>query len=377
MFLDTMLNVTREIIDESDVFVDVHKAVRRMAPAPKSRVPKGRIVEEPAKAGLVEHDPSEVNGDSKPTKEAENARRRSSVEAPQPRFQLRKQYSTPNAHSGGWVTHLGTADEIREHLKHLGPSNLASRPRQTRYQNVKIKRGSSSPTRSGQTDADSGPSVSDLEPRQAPSPGYQGGIGAGILNSAGPDAKDGVHALKLGYGTMGTSQPVPSGGTNSEPGNAFPQISIPEAVTEEQEDRSRTDDQTRHNSTQESPAVSLRSSDSQTEDRTKPTTYMHRGPARSGSITEHVVDVNGIRKVVLHTTSSASSSETEGRAPSQKSKSKPNDQSVRPDDPRDDETPQSLSTNGTKKKRRRKRRGNSSKKSDSRQSDEQRPLLSS
>ena len=34
----------REIIDESDVYVDVHKAIRRMAPAPRNRVPKGKIV---------------------------------------------------------------------------------------------------------------------------------------------------------------------------------------------------------------------------------------------------------------------------------------------------------------------------------------------
>ena len=39
-----MSNNDREIIDESDVYVDVHKAIRRMAPAPRTRVPKGKVV---------------------------------------------------------------------------------------------------------------------------------------------------------------------------------------------------------------------------------------------------------------------------------------------------------------------------------------------
>ena len=39
-----MSNISREIIDESDVYVDVHKAIRRLAPAPRTRVPKGKVV---------------------------------------------------------------------------------------------------------------------------------------------------------------------------------------------------------------------------------------------------------------------------------------------------------------------------------------------
>jgi metal transporter CNNM len=40
-------------------------------------------------------------------------------------------------------------------------------------------------------------------------------------------------------------------------------------------------------------------------------TQVHRGPARSGSITENIIDVNGIRKVVLQTNSSSSNDEDE------------------------------------------------------------------
>lgn len=375
--------IGEEIIDESDVFIDVHKAIRRMTPAPKSRVPKGKIVEDPIKsASLLDGESVDSEGASKP-KTAEVDRRRSSVEAPPPRFQLRKQLSDNNyaQNSDGWVTQRGATDEIREHLKHLGPSNLASRPRQTRYQNVKIKRGGVSPSRSGQTDHDSSRSMSDTQTRQTVPISHLGGIGEGLLQSAGQDAKDGVHAVKLGYGTMGPGPTMTDQTTNPTPTKDFSQISIPEVVAEEQEDRSRHDDQSRQNSTQESATVSIRSSDSQNGDRAKANApaYRHRGPARSGSITEQVVDVNGIRKVVLHTTSSTSSSETEGRDTGDGDVHQ--DKNLHPpvnadQDSDSQSTRPNPSTNGNKKKRRRKKRGHSAKKSDSRQSEEDRPLLS-
>lgn len=235
------------------------------------------------------------------------ARRRSSVEAPPPRFQLRKQNadSNPNT-SGAWITQRGATDEIREHLKHLGPSNLASRPRQTRYHNVKIKRGSTSPSRSTQTDYESSQGISDLQ--RPLLTGYQGGIGAGLVGS-GTEAKDGAHALRVGYGTISSPEnvtiPSPDNvtkGTNAQQYKDLPQVSIPEPVHEEREDQARS------NSTRQSSngTGSIESTDSP-----PGSIYHHRGPTRSGSITEQIVDVNGIRKVVLHTNHGTSSSEGE------------------------------------------------------------------
>jgi metal transporter CNNM len=317
--------IGEEIIDESDVFIDVHKAIRRMAPAPKSRVPKGKIVEEPplnasiiTDGDLIDVDPVQPSSLPKPS---DLIRRRSSVEAPLPRFQLRKSNADISTNStGGWVTQVGTTDEIREHLKHLGPSNLASRPRQTRYHAVKIKRNSTSPSRSAQTDFESGQSTSDSQRLLPSSTAYQGGIGAGLLNSAGPDAKDGAHALKIGYGTMSSSD-IASKATSAQQYKDLPHISIPESVREEHEDQTRSgstqevgsvirrpkehEDQPHSGSTREetsSTEGSIRSSDSPSG-----LPYHHRGPARSGSITEQVVDVNGIRKVVLHANCSSSS----------------------------------------------------------------------
>ncbi|CAI7657527.1 unnamed protein product [Penicillium glandicola] len=314
--------IGEEIIDESDVFIDVHKAIRRMTPAPKSRVAKGKIVEEPPLNASVITDGDLIDVDStQPSslpKPSDLIRRRSSVEAPLPRFQLRKTNTDINTNPANeWVTQVGTTDEIREHLKHLGPSNLASKPRQTRYHAVKIKQNSASPSRSAQTDFESGQSTSDSQKLIPSSTGYEGGIGAGLLNSAGPDAKDGAHALKLGYGTMASYDNV-SKGNNSQQYKDLPQVSIPEAVREEHEDQPRS------GSTHEASSVALRD-DSENQPRSGSTRkassdegsvassdtpgfiYHHRGPARSGSITEQIVDVNGIRKVVLHANCTSSS----------------------------------------------------------------------
>jgi metal transporter CNNM len=380
--------IGEEIIDESDVFIDVHKAIRRMTPAPKSRVAKGKIVEEPplnasiiTDGDLIDVDPTQPSSLPKPS---DLIRRRSSVETPLPRFQLRKTNTdiNPDAPNES-VTQVGTTDEIREHLKHLGPSNLASRPRQTRYHAVKIKRNSTSPSRSAQTDFESGQSTSDSQRLIPSSTGYQGGIGAGLLNSAGTDAKDGAHALKLGYGTMASNDSV-SKGTGAQQYKDLPQVSIPEAVREEHEDQPRS------GSTQTASSVALRD-DSENQPRSGSTRkassdegsvessgtpgfiYHHRGPARSGSITEQVVDVNGIRKVVLHANcTSSSEGETHPSGHHHHREHHPTDRSVHDTDDAKSENPDGGHTK-SKKKRRRKKHGKTSKSDDGPSEDQ--PLL--
>ncbi|KGO74759.1 protein of unknown function DUF21 [Penicillium italicum] len=378
--------IGEEIIDESDVFIDVHKAIRRMTPAPKSRVAKGKIVEEPPLNASVVTDGDLIDVDStQPSslpKPSDLIRRRSSVESPLPRFQLRKTNTDINPDSASeWVTQVGATDEIREHLKHLGPSNLASRPRQTRYHAVKIKRNSTSPSRSAQTDFESGQSTSDSQRLIPSSTGYQGGIGAGLLNSAGTEAKDGAHALKIGYGTMASQDSV-SKGTGAQQYKDLPQVSIPEAVREEHEDQPRS------GSTREASSGALRD-DSENQPRSGSTRkassdegsvessgtpgfiYHHRGPARCGSITEQIVDVNGIRKVVLHA-NCASSSEGESHPPGHHRHHHHTDGSVLDTDDAKSENPESGHAK-SKKKRRRKKHGKASK-SDGGPSEDQ-PLL--
>ncbi|KAL5339467.1 hypothetical protein BJX70DRAFT_153725 [Aspergillus crustosus] len=284
--------IGEEIIDESDVFVDVHKAIRRMAPAPYSRVPKGRFVEDPpslpAQGHLVD-----LGGDSPATTGHTGrtvTRRRSSVEAPLPRFHLRRSQGDKDTDGNDALIRLGATNEIREHLKHLGPSNLASRPRQTRYQNVKIKRASASPSRSGQTDIES---LSEAHVRR-PSAGISAASDTTAYTASGLNPRDGVHALHLSNINRSSPDSFQKNGHT---------VSIPEQVLEEQD-----------SAPQSAHSQRSRSTYSPGEDAGLSGSYIHRGPVRSGSITEHIVDVNGIRKVVLHTTSSNSSSEAEGRS---------------------------------------------------------------
>ena len=314
--------IGEEIIDESDVFVDVHKAVRRMAPAPRMRMPRPKAVtrpkddvgeaqegtlvdiaegetlspEELQKSRTKEAAPAKAtaNGDysSPPQNPAINVRRRSSAGG--------------SLHEGGSPMPPRAKAETLDHLKHLGPSNLASRPKATRYMSVKIKSGTS--TESQIKDS----SLRPAPPKVARSVSdYGGGIGEGLVPSGGIPAKDGVQALQTGYGTLERSKSPtehrPSTSTTIDKAIQTPQVSptTTPATTNEDEDRSRKSqrpkDEARSRSRSTIRSLRARSTESKT--------YQAKGPARSGSITENIVDMDGIRKVVLEPTSSSSSNE--------------------------------------------------------------------
>lgn len=362
----------REIIDESDVFIDVHKAIRRMAPAPKSRVPKGKIVEEPPMATSLtdgELDGTPTSSPVPTNRSSDPPRRRSSVEAPPPRFQLRRQNADQSSDPhDSWFTQRGATDEIREHLKHLGPSNLASRPRQTRYTSVKIKRHGISPSRSAHTEFESGQSASESQ-RLIPSTGLQGGIGAGLVSS-GADAKDGAHALKIGYGTIATHDQVTKA-TNAQQYKDLPQVSISEAVCEEREDLNRSVSTQKSKSKSSSGTGSIRSTDSKSPE----FIYHHRGPTRSGSITEQIVDVNGIRKVVLHANCSSSSEGEVGVSPRHTGKSSPVTKESATNTTNTTDLQTSAPESKIKKRRRKKKHGKHSKSTGADGAAEDQPLL--
>ena len=189
--------------------------------------------------------------------------------------------------------------EMREHLKHLGPSNLASRPRQTRYNTVKIKPGGTS-----KVELSAKPAVAHFqstEPKDPPktatrSTAPQGGVGEGLLNSAGKDAKDGVLALQTGYGTIRPgsreSLKLPEKRKSAPPEGSSAGDSRPGTAGSKRPRSSRAESVSSQNT-----VVSL----SPTRTRSRQV----RGGVRSGSITENVVDVGGIKKVVLEPNSSS------------------------------------------------------------------------
>ncbi|KAI5294629.1 hypothetical protein KEM52_003568 [Ascosphaera acerosa] len=136
--------IGEEIIDESDVFVDVHKAIRRLTPAPQLMLPKGMFVPSIAARTRIEAQNAEglssSDGGAAPLQVAYMQRRDG------------QQQGTMSPWSGKAAGALRSADgsiqhepvserDLREHLKRLGPSNPSRNPLQTRVVNVKIKPG--------------------------------------------------------------------------------------------------------------------------------------------------------------------------------------------------------------------------------------------
>ncbi|KAF1976882.1 DUF21-domain-containing protein [Bimuria novae-zelandiae CBS 107.79] len=299
--------IGEEIVDESDVFIDVHKAIRRMHPAPRTRVPKGEIVVDPASRKPSEAVKEEDAPDSQG--EGDAPRKLSLSEQPASKattFLLRRRSSGAGAHSRD---RLRSDDpEIRQHLKHLGPSNVASRPKATRIGTVKIKHAFADtiPNTIPENRKTRSPSRS-VKSAHAP----QGGIGEGLLESAGREASDGVHSLAVGYGTMGANGMSWKDGisradkdespTSPKSQEADKNTKTPvdyTSPTEEARGRSLSTPKLRTQSV--STVASLPKSVS-------PSPPRKRHTARSGSISENIVEANGVRKIVLETTSSSDS----------------------------------------------------------------------
>ena len=381
--------IGEEIIDESDVFIDVHKAIRRMHPAPRFRVPQSEIVVQDPRDQIqdetdifdakIKHHPTEPLLDDKETLAAEHkpsmtelgrspttasttvvARRRSSGQ------------SEPAAIRS-------SAPDIRQHLRHLGPSNRAAQPKQTRISTVKIKPGvdqMASVPETRQLQVDGKKPLS--RPQSAQEPTEATNDESSALLSAGHGASDAVHAVK--YGTLSTSPTAknkdvqlnmngvrsifergksqtspsllrqhvrspdnnqslsPSNQPNSPPATTTTQITS--FATEEHQDLSREDPRTpakmvvdlerqpSHVSQSadavdavdvvsdvgELPAITDGDEDDSEDEfgRRRRRGLGRTTLARSGSITEQIIDApGGLRKLVLETTSSSEDAEHE------------------------------------------------------------------
>lgn len=194
-------------------------------------------------------------------------------------------------------------DDIKQHLKHLGPSNRASNPKVTRSTTVKIKPGvvvHEQPTSNVAEEVI--PEVPHYEEEEA-----EGDETTSLLRGA-ITPKDGVHALAQSYGATGAAN-LSRSLSNTTP--SFPQTKTDES-TKEEDQATQT---SAHPSTTDLRAVTstvpelrTKKSTSSSSDPDHPESgpYSHRKSlfARSGSITEQVVETRGIRKTVLGMTSS-------------------------------------------------------------------------
>lgn len=300
-----------------------------MAPAPRARVPRGKIVSDISrKASEAMATDTETEGEQNGTPALRNKSLPSMLENhPKPSFVLRRRSSGSKTD----MSPLRTDDPtVMEHLKHLGPSNAATRPKQTRINTVKIK---PAPTNLA------GPDIPKTIPEhdQAPcettqtegvitqdSHAPEGGVGEGLLSSAGREASDGVLSVAAGYGTM-----APSGDRMSWKSGRSGRFGAGERHYENASPKSKANDDnetshllakkgsyenghSRGRSRSVSTIASLHSVP------TPEHSPVRRHTARSGSISENIVDVNGIKKIVLETTSS---SDSEGKATSNRADS--------------------------------------------------------
>ncbi|KAL8839198.1 MAG: hypothetical protein Q9170_001847 [Blastenia crenularia] len=315
--------IGEEIIDESDVYIDVHKAIRRTNVAPRTRIGKHGVVPEPeSNIGKAEEDLIDVGDDSKPQHKAlqrtqthdqitsANGSTPDSAPSSRRNSNLRRTSSIASVNKDGHLKPVSKGD----HIRNLGPSNLASRPRQTRYNTVKIKPGGGSLAENLVKVNETAHSGSPLAMSTA-TPAPHGGVGTGLLNSAGKDASDGVLAVQQGYGTITDSTPPKSAGKTSSGGpsaasQAHPAATIPEEQQQEPQRSKSKSNSTSHHSDSESTIGSLRKTNrhSRFASSHHPPDISPRqkgGTARSGSITENIIDMGGIKKVVLETTSSS------------------------------------------------------------------------
>lgn len=328
-----------------------------MAPAPKSRVPKGEVfpTENPIVASNDENLIDLDDGDKNPKPQA---LRRNATDVPAVNFNgsrsdlgaspksasyLRRTSSLAGASDHEGPPKRSSTAELREHLKHLGPSNLASRPRQTRYNTVKIKPGDGSISEGASKV---------LSTSAAP----QGGVGAGLLNSAGKDAKDGVQAVQAGYGSMGTT---PISIKKDDQGFPFDVANLPSEQTQETD----KNNQISSNQSQENHSNShstLGSLDGGFQSKKSP---KYNSVARSGSITENIIDAGGIKKTVLELTSS-SSEDVENRTAEDNEEEDDNQVQLEDGDSRgsanDGKGNNAKGEGGKKKRRRKKKKGSKS-----------------
>ena len=264
-----------------------------MAPAPRTRVPKGTVVADaPDNTGKAEE--QLINVDQGKEEPRHNVVRKKASQdksswnktngselssSPRATFLTRRISGSSGVNEGGPVPRRSDSSDIMEHLKHLGPSNLASRPRTTRYNTVKIKPGVPKIPENAVKDFSS-------EPRAIAGAGNTvSGIGEGLVGSAGKGAKDGVHALQVGYGSIDRPRSSRSTKANED------QEGIGKNASKEATSSSGSSSATSSRST--STIGSLPERDENRPRRTR--------TARSGSITENVIETGGIKKVVLET----------------------------------------------------------------------------
>lgn len=295
-----------------------------MAPAPKSRIPKGEVVDSTGKP-TVGGDMNSI--DAEDDKKAqhrstrriamsdggtskENGAQHERDSSPRITPDIRRASSVAGGSDReGLLKRSNTAD-MREHLKHLGPSNLASRPRQTRYNAVKIKPGAGANSENPFKNQD----VTSKSRTSSVPTAAQDGIRDGFISSGAKEAQDGVLAVLAGYGTITSTPNTPSKTPQSPPGERLASTASG-PNSSDMEVQTPTLRPTANRTGSHSTLGSLNNGRTSRPATPKVKRSLTVSVARSGSITENIVEAGGIKKTVLEMSSSSEElGEQQGRS---------------------------------------------------------------
>lgn len=194
-------------------------------------------------------------------------------------------------------------DDIKQHLKHLGPSNRASNPKTTRSTTVKIKPGIVV------HDLPQSASVAEETIPEVPNDEGEDDNETTSLLRGKIIPKDGAHAVAQTYGTTSIGSLPRSGENTPLITKTVDPTAQEDQATQTSAHASRTDLTVMAAEPSPQKARSHRSSSGSEMspiDASSPFASASRRSllARSGSITEQVVETRGIKKTVLETTSS-------------------------------------------------------------------------
>jgi metal transporter CNNM len=385
-----------------------------MAPAPKTRAPKGLVVTttDSSEAAAPENLLVDIT-ENETLSPAQFQRTRTGggpdIDSASPRAahaHLTRRHSSTANSENGQVQKRAFTPEMREHLKHLGPANAASKPKHTRMKTITMKPGRSNSQTLDINGTSSARRVS--EPLNYQPDKTSPSAADALIPPAGKQAKDGVQLLQSVYGSMDRTPPKSSQSNKAVAAGQEGDLPEPETSPAKHTASTPADDKENHRtprSTAPDPATSasgpgpnppqsrasVDSSSSRSTLGSLPgrrarsgSPSVNRGPARSGSITEHYIDAGGVRKIVLETNSSGSSEETgkhgldgarDSRSASRSSRRKDgtSESTLTP------ETAGGASRNGGKKKRRRKKgksgKGGGASEGGSTEAGESQPLL--
>jgi hypothetical protein len=326
--------IGEEIIDESDVYIDVHKAIRRLAPAPKARPPR----KDTATSLTVADAAVDADGSPRAGRAASVASDAAVVLSTSPRattFLLRRPSGGLDA-TVAPVPLKANFDEVRESLRHLGPSNPATNPRNTRSTAVKIKPGTALAAAALET-ASLAPSPNSAlalaRSRSASSDTAAAAASHTALDDGDEDetsehapllkphmtGKGGVHALRKSYGSSGRSATQTRLSGHSSQHDDASEGGHHDGTRDVSNDGDAASSSTARPLTRSKGTASSGSRSAAHSPQRTATTGVTTPPAggvgggiigRNTGLTEDLIDAGGVQKIVIRTTASSGSSDT-------------------------------------------------------------------